>query len=235
MAFCVSRNESSDRLLEAVPELRLVLEEDEDSERVGWLARQIGREWSSASLISRAIVDDPPLTVGEGRVIRKGYSQELDDLMGSTRGAQAYIAGLQNKERERTGIKTLKVGYNKVFGYYIEVNKSYVDRVPDDYVRRQTLVGGERYITPEMKEYESRILSAQESIAEMEASLFRQVCHEVGLEAQQIIDTARAVAMVDVLAGMAEAAESNGYVRPELNDGEALEPTFPISTLLGGP
>ena len=88
--------------------------------------------------------------------------------MGSTRGAQAYIAGLQNKERERTGIKTLKVGYNKVFGYYIEVSKSYVDQVPDDYVRRQTLVGGERYITPEMKEYESRILSAQEGIAELE-------------------------------------------------------------------
>ena len=211
------------RSLEAVPELRLVLEEDEDSERVGWLARQIGREWSSAALIGSAIVDDPPLTVGEGRVIRKGYSPELDDLMGSTRGAQAYIAGLQNKERERTGIKTLKVGYNKVFGYYIEVSKSYVDQVPDDYVRRQTLVGGERYITPEMKEYESRILSAQESIAELETSLFRQVCEEVGLEAQQIIDTARAVAMVDVLAGMAEAAELNGYVRPELNDGEALE------------
>ena len=211
------------RSLEAAPDLRLVLEEDDDSEQVEWLSRQIGREWESASLIGDAVVDDPPLTVGEGRVIRKGHSPELDDLLGSTRGAQAYIAGLQTKERERTGIKTLKVGYNKVFGYYIEVSKSYVGQVPAEYVRRQTLVGGERYITPEMKEYESRILNAQESIEELEAALFRQVCQQVALEAPAIIETAKAFAMIDVLAGMAQAAELNSYVRPELNDGDTLD------------
>lgn len=211
------------RSLEVAPELRLVLQEEQDATQVTWLAQKIRQNWNSVAMVKKAIEDDPPLAVGDGRVIRPGFSPELDKLMGSSRSAQKYIAELENKERERTGIKSLRVGFNKVFGYYIEVSNTNLGLVPEDYIRRQTLVGGERFITPEMKEYESQILNAQDRIAELEAALFRQVCQQVGAEAKAILETARAVAMVDVLSGMAESAERNGYVRPEINNNNLLE------------
>ena len=175
------------------------------------------------ALIRGAIEDDPPLTMGEGKVIRRGFSSDLDDLIGSSSSAREYIASLENMERERTGIKSLKVGYNRVFGYYIEVSKTNLSRVPEDYVRRQTLVGGERYITPEMKEYETRILNAQDRIEELESTLFKQVCRQVADMASAIVATAGAVARVDTFASLAEVASLQGYVRPEVSEGPAID------------
>ena len=209
--------------LEVVPRLRAVLAEDEDAERVAWFAAKLADNEEVVQLLRRAIVDDPPAAVGEGEVIRELFSDDLDSLRASSRGAQEYIAGLEAKERERTGIRSLKVGYNKVFGYYIEVSKPNLSQVPEDYVRRQTLVGGERFITPEMKEYESQILSAQDRIGEMETAIFRSVCRQVADAAAQVMDTAYAVALADVFASMAEVASAHGYTRPVLDDGDVLE------------
>ena len=209
--------------LEAAPQVRTILREDEDAHQVASLVDGFGDTGEVVQLIRRAINDDPPPTVGDGKVIRGGFSPDLDALVQSSRDAQSYIAGLERRERQRTGIKSLKVGYNKVFGYYIEVSKPNLSRVPDDYVRRQTLVGGERFITPEMKEYESRVLSAQDRISELEGSLFRQVCQQVGDAAPSILATARALAQVDAFASLADEASRYGYVRPELNEGDTVE------------
>ena len=211
------------RSLEAATELRSILREDEDAVQVGWLSDDIREHQEEVQLIGRAINDDPPPSVGEGKVIKEGFSPDLDDLRSSSRKAQEYIAGLELKERQRTGIKSLKVGYNKVFGYYIEVTKTNLRNIPEEYIRRQTLVGGERFITPEMKEYESLVLNAQDRIAELETTLFRQVCQQLGASAQPIMSTARAIAQVDVFCSLGEVAGRHGYVRPRLNDGDELE------------
>ena len=209
--------------LEAAPQVKAILQEDDDSQRVASLSEAIRDNGEVVQLIRHAINDDPPLSVGDGKVIRRGFSSDLDTLRNSSREAQDYIAGLQQKERDRTGIKSLKVGYNKVFGYYIEVSKSNLSQVPEDYIRRQTLVGGERFITPEMKEYEALVLNAQDRLAELESSLFRQVCQQVSDAAASIMATAQALARVDVSASLADVASKHGYVRPELNEGDALE------------
>ena len=209
--------------LEAAPQIKAVLREDEDAQQVAWLAEDLRDNAEVVQLIRRAVNDDPPLTVGEGKVIKQDFSPDLDSLREASRGAQDYIAGLERKERERTGIKSLKVGYNRVFGYYIEVSRPNLSNVPEDYIRRQTLVGGERFITPEMKEYESRILNAQDRIGELENSLFRQVCRQVGEAAPSVMATARSIAHLDVFCSLAEVASRDGYVRPLLNDGDLLE------------
>ena len=209
--------------LELAPQIRTLLTQDDDADSVQGLADRITDNEDVVSLIGRAISEDPPASVGDGRVIRKGFSPDLDALRDSSRSAQSYMAGLEKKERERTGIKNLKVGYNKVFGYYIEVSKSNLEQVPDDYVRRQTLVGGERYITPEMKEYESLILNAQDRIAELEGSLFRQVCQQVGDRVSSIMAAASAIAEADAYCALGEVSSRNGYVRPELDESDVLE------------
>ena len=209
--------------LEAAPQVKAVLQADDDAHLVAPLADEIMDSGEVVQLIRSAINDDPPQSVGDGKVIRQGFSADLDTLRGSSRDAQGYIAGLEKRERERTGIKSLKVGYNKVFGYYIEVSKPNLSHVPEDYIRRQTLVGGERFITPEMKEYESLVLNAQDRIAELESLLFRQVCQQVGDAGSSVMATARALAQVDVFASMAEVASRYGYVRPELNEEDILE------------
>ena len=209
--------------LEAAPQIRVVLQEDEDASQVSILADEINDNREVVQLVRSSINDDPPPSVGDGKVIRSGFSEELDTVRDGATDAKAYIAKLEHTERERTGIKSLKVGYNRVFGYYIEVSKSGLDRVPEEYIRRQTLVGGERFITPEMKQYESLVLSAQERIAELEASLFRQVCEQVGQAASSVITTARALARVDVFSSLADVASRNGYVRPELDEDDTLE------------
>ncbi|MCH9010805.1 MAG: DNA mismatch repair protein MutS [Chloroflexi bacterium] len=209
--------------LEVAPEIKSILQEDEDASQVEWLSNGFEENHETSSLIRQAIDEDAPPSVGDGKVIREGFSSELDELRDSTRSAQDYIARLEQRERERTGIKNLKVGYNRVFGYYIEVSKSNLSKVPEDYVRRQTLVGGERYITPEMKEYEAKILSAQDRMGELEGSLFRQVCRQVGDAAGVVLETAGAIARVDLFCSLADVASSNGYVRPQLADGDLLE------------
>ena len=211
------------RSLEAAPHVKAILQEDEDAQQVSWITDGISDNDEVVNLITRAINDDPPLAAGEGKVIREGFSPELDSLRRASADGQAYIASLETAERERTGIKSLKVGYNRIFGYYIEVSKPNLSQVPGDYIRRQTLVGGERFITPEMKEYESRILNAQDRIADLENSLFRQICQQVGGAASSVMATAQAIAEVDVFSSMADVASRYGYVRPVLTGEDLLE------------
>jgi DNA mismatch repair protein MutS len=168
------------------------------------------------NLLKSALADDPPAVLGNPGIIRNGYSAELDGIMASSRHAREWIANLESLERKRTGIKSLKVGYNKVFGYYIEVTKSNTNLVPNEYIRKQTLVNAERYITPEMKEYETLVLNAEERIKEIERRLFQEICERLGKSANKILRTAQAIAKLDVLAGLAETAALNGYVKPEV-------------------
>lgn len=166
------------------------------------------------ALITDAISDDAPATLAEGGVIREGFSTELDELRVLRDGARDFIAGLQARERERTGIASLKVGYNKVFGYYLEVTKANLGRVPEHFIRKQTLTGAERYFTPELKEWEEKVVGAEEKIARLEQNLFLRVRGELALAVARIQGAARRIAALDVLACLARVAETRGYVRP---------------------
>ena len=174
-------------------------------------------------LLEKSIVDDPPATLSQIGIFKKRYSDQLDKVVDASSGAREWIADLEAVERERTGIKTLKVGFNKIFGYYIEVTKTKTDLVPEEYIRKQTLVQAERYITPEMKEYESLVLSAEERIREIETDLFRELCNEISTHASRLLQTAKALARLDVVSGLAEVAALNGYVRPQLVEEDVLE------------
>ena len=209
--------------LESAPYLKEILSEDDDADAVSFVADGIADTSEVVALIRSAIADDPPVSAGDGKVIREGFSTEMDAIRNSALEAQQYIARLESRERERTGIKSLKVGYNRVFGYYIEITNANLKFAPDDYVRRQTLVGGERFITPEMKEYESRVLSAQDRMADLESQLFRNVCAQVVEHSGVIGETARAIALVDVFCALGDVAALNGYVKPELSESDAIE------------
>ncbi len=207
------------RSLEVIPELKQMFGPDNP---IGWLKDELQPCQDVVALIAEAIVEQPPASLDEGGVVRRGFSAELDSLRQASQNARQYLANLERQERERTGIKSLKVGYNKVFGYYIEVSKSNLGHVPQDYIRKQTLVGGERFFTPELKEYESLILNAEERIAELEAQIFRQVCHQVGASGEQILAVANAVAGIDVFSSLAEIAVRHSYVRPRLTEGNEV-------------
>ncbi len=174
-------------------------------------------------LLEAAISEEPPATLQNSGIIRPGYSGELDNVVAASRHAREWIANLESVERERTGIKSLKVGYNKVFGYYIEITNSNTNLAPADYIRKQTLVNAERYITPEMKEYEALVLNAEERIREVEVRLFKEICAQLSHAARRVLDTAHALAELDVLASLAEAAALGGYVCPEVTDEDLLQ------------
>lgn len=174
------------------------------------------------SILEESIADEPPATLQNTGIIRRGYSDELDNVMLHSKEAREWMAGLEAKERERTGLKTLKVSYNKVFGYYIEISRGLAASAPDNYIRKQTLVNAERFITPEMKEYEALILNADETIHQIEVRLFEQICHEVSQYTDEILATARSLGTLDVLISLAEAAAINNYVCPEVNDSKNL-------------
>ncbi len=174
------------------------------------------------NLIARAIVPEPPATLANGGIIAPGFSAELDNIASAAKNAKDWVANLERKERERTGIKSLKVGYNKVFGYYIEVTTPNLPQVPQEYIRKQTLTNAERYITPDLKEYESLILNAEERITELEITLFKEICAQIASAAPRMLATARAIAEIDVYAALAEVALRYRYVRPKLNDGDAI-------------
>lgn len=176
-----------------------------------------------AAILAAGLAEEPPATLMNTGVIRKGYSAELDQVYFESAHARDWMANLESSERERTGIKNLKVSYNKVFGYYIEISKGNAAMAPDDYIRKQTLVNGERFITPEMKEYESLVLNAEDRIREIESQLFRQLCSDVGRYAAEVLSTARGLAMLDVLLALAETAAVNGYVKPEIHEGLEIE------------
>ena len=176
-------------------------------------------------MINEAICEDCPYTIREGGIIRPGYSEELDSLKDSIKDAREWISSLDSSERERTGIKNLKVGYNKVFGYYIEVSKSNYDLVPENYIRKQTLVNAERYITPELKEMESLVLNAEAKINSMEYNLFCGIRDNINRYIQEIQQTAAAVAQVDVLTSFAHVSAANGYIKPEIDSGDTISVT----------
>ncbi|MGE5225154.1 MAG: DNA mismatch repair protein MutS, partial [Omnitrophica WOR_2 bacterium] len=174
-------------------------------------------------LLQAAVSDDPPATLQNVGVIRAGFSAELDGVVERSRHAREWIANLEAVERERTRIKTLKVGYNKVFGYYIEITRANADQAPPEYIRKQTLVNAERYITPEMKEYEALVLNAEERIREIENRLFREVCERLAAASNTLLSTARVLAVLDVLASLAETAALNGYICPEVVNEDVLD------------
>ena len=209
------------RSVAAAEQLASIFSRDE-VEQVAWVAADLRPIPEATALIEQAIEPEPSGSVGEGGVIRPGFSPDLDRARSLARDTRGFIAALESEERERTGIRNLKVGFNQVFGYYIEVSNSNLDAVPDHYQRRQTLTGGERYVTPELKEFESQALDAREKLEELERSLYRQVCRQVADHGPAISRLASAIARADVFVGLADVAVRHGYVRPELNDGVAI-------------
>ncbi len=172
--------------------------------------------------VSRAVTDRPPSDFERGNIIRAGFSEELDILRDVLKGGKDFLAKFEAREKERTGIKSLKVGYNKVFGYYIEITKANLKFAPADYTRKQTLTNAERYFTLELKEHESLIANARERILELETTRYRQVCEEISRHADRIGQVAAGVAHIDLCSALAECATRFGYVRPELNEGAEI-------------
>jgi DNA mismatch repair protein MutS len=175
-----------------------------------------------ADLIENSIQPDPPVTIREGRLIQDGYNEELDELRKITTEGKDWIANLQQKERERTGISSLKVGYNQVFGYYIEVTNTNLNNVPEDYIRKQTLANAERFITPDLKEQEAKILNAQERINDLEYQLFCEIRGKLVAETERIQKAASIIAILDVLAALAYVAAKYNYVKPIIEDGDEI-------------
>lgn len=191
------------------------------------LLRELCRELDTledvAELIDRAIVEEPPFSLREGGVIREGFHPEADELRRLLGGGTGRLAEIEARERERTGIPKLKVSYNKVFGFYIEVSKSFIPQVPEDYIRKQTLTNCERYITPELKALEGEVLSASDRLTALEYQLFTQVREQIAAQVHRIQSAARSVAAADVLCSLARTAQQNQYVMPEVDESDRIE------------
>jgi DNA mismatch repair protein MutS len=205
--------------LETVPKLIEAMASGKESANVGWLRDNLKPRPEVVALISQSIEESPTTATGEGGVIKTGFSAELDKLRLAAANARQYLANLEREEREKTGIKSLRVGYNQVFGYYLEVSNANLAQVPEHYIRKQTLTNGERYFTPELKEYESLILTAKDRISELESDIFRQVSRQIAAESTSILELGRTLAMTDVFAALAEVAIRYSYTRPSLNTG----------------
>ena len=209
--------------LAALPALRQTLAGVAEAGLLATLAGQITELPGVVDLITRAIDDAPPLTLKEGGLIKPSYAPELDELRGAAKSGKDWIAALQQREAERTGIPSLKVRYNSVFGYYIEITKSHLQKVPGDYIRKQTVATGERYYTPELKEMEGKILGAEDRAHALEFELFLQVRAVVIEKSVVIQQSAAAIAALDALAGLAELARHQNYCRPVVNATGAIE------------
>ena len=207
--------------LGALPEVKAELD-SLDSELLSDLNRKIYPFNDIYAEIEAAIQEDAPFSIREGGIIKPGYSQELDDLKNGSKDARQWIANLEVSEKERTGIKNLKVGFNKVFGYYIEVSKVFKGDVPENYIRKQTLVNGERYITEELKQYESLVLNAQTKINELEYRLFTELRLKIQDETAKLQQTSSALAAVDVLCSFAESSVKLNYVKPEITEDDEI-------------
>ena len=203
--------------LEMLPPVRYLLEEMQSD-----LLKEIHEDMDSledlCTLLRSAIRDEPPITMKEGNIIRDGYNEEVDKLRRAKSDGKDWLAKLENEEREKTGIKNLRIKYNKVFGYYLEVTNSYKSMVPDYYTRKQTLANAERYITPELKELEDMILGAEDKLYALEYELYCGVRDQIASQVERIQRTAKAVARLDAVASLALVAERNGYVRPNINE-----------------
>jgi len=208
--------------LEVIPNLIEIVEGGSSNSPINWLKEELKPRQEVVDLIGEAIADEPAFSLGEGNTIRKGFSEELDSLRLVSQNAKQYLANLERQEQEKTGIKSLKVGYNRVFGYYIEVSNPNLSQVPQHYIRKQTLVGGERFFTPELKEYESLILNTRDRISELETNLFHRVCQQVATASERILAVANTLANVDVFSSLAEVAIRYSYIRPELTTGKEI-------------
>jgi DNA mismatch repair protein MutS len=208
--------------IEVIPSLRRHLA-DSRASLLQTLGENMDELEDVRSLISGAIADDPPATTSEPGMIRDGFNAELDELRNLARSGKSYIAAIEARERGRTGISSLKVKFNNVFGYFIEISNANKERVPADYERKQTLVNSERYTTPELKEYETKVLGAEERILELEIQIFIELRKQVAQEIRRIQGAARAVALLDALASLAEVAAKRNYVRPRLHEGDEIE------------
>ena len=206
--------------LRAIPRLKALL--PASAPALQPLLDEIGSFESQLDLLERAITEDPPATTANIGIIQPGFSQELDDILSSSKHAREWIAGLEATERQRTGIKTLKVGFNKVFGYYIEISRGMADQAPEDYIRKQTLVNNERFITPELKEYESLVLNAETQIHEVELRVYKQICAQLASASAELTQTARAIASLDCLLSFGSVAALNKYTRPQLSAKKGL-------------
>lgn len=175
------------------------------------------------NLVDKAIAEEPPFSIREGNIIKRGYNSELDDLHKISTSGKDYLLELESREREKTGIKTLKVKYNKVFGYFIEVTKANINLVPDTYIRKQTLTNAERYITPELKEYESKILNAKDKIEGLEYELFKEISGQVRKEERILQEIADGISYLDVMISFAQVAIDNNYIKPELHEDFHIE------------
>ncbi|MGH9937475.1 MAG: DNA mismatch repair protein MutS, partial [Blastocatellia bacterium] len=204
------------RSLRAVPAIRAALEKQKAPSD---FTKPLKACEDIVDYVTRAITDRPPSDIERGAVIRAGFSAELDELRDVLSGGKDFLAKFETRERERAGIRSLKVGYNKVFGYYIEITKPNLKLAPGDYIRKQTLTNAERFFTLELKEHESLIANASERIIELETNLYRQVCAEISRHADRIGQVAVGVAHIDLCAALAETAARFDYVRPELNEG----------------
>jgi len=205
-----------------VPALKQLLQKAESKALVRFVT-EVDELRELVEKIDAAIMDEPPLAITDGGIIKRGYSSELDDLRDIAFSGKDWIARLQRDEREKTGIPSLKVSYNKVFGYYIEVTKANLSKVPESYIRKQTLVNAERFITPELKAYEEKILEAEDRIVALEYELFDAVRQFAATRSRVIQANARLISTLDCLAGLARLAYDNGYTRPEINDGLTIE------------
>ncbi len=203
--------------LSMLPSVRYILEEMQ-SELLQTLYQDLDPLEDLCQLIEHAIAEEPPIAMRDGGIIREGFDSEVDRLKKARTEGKTWLAKLEAEEREKTGIKNLKIKYNKVFGYYLEVTNSFKDKVPDYYTRKQTLANAERYITPELKELEDTILGAEDKLCALEYDLYCQVRDSVGAEVERIQKTAKAVAHLDAIASLALVAERNNYVRPKLNE-----------------
>jgi DNA mismatch repair protein MutS len=210
------------RSLNQVPAIREILR-DFDATLLEVLLENTDELPDVRDLIARAISDDPPIKLADGDTIREGYSAELDELRSTSRNAKQIIATLEATERNRSGINNLRIRFNGVFGYFIEVSKANAARVPAEYERRQTLANAERFTTPELRDWEKKVLGAEERIVQLETELFAGVCRQLAAETKRIQITARALAALDVLASSAETSARRRYARPSLHDGDELE------------
>ena len=207
--------------LRAIPSLKALLPASEPA--LQGLINAIGSFDSQLELLEQAITEDPPATTANIGIIQPGFSPELDAILTSSKHAREWIAGLESSERQRTGIKTLKVGFNKVFGYYIEISRGAADQAPENYIRKQTLVNNERFITPELKEYESLVLNAEAQIHEVELRVYKQVCAQLASASPDLLNAARAIASLDCLLSFGSVAALNKYTRPQLNAEKGLK------------
>ncbi|MBL7074973.1 DNA mismatch repair protein MutS [candidate division KSB1 bacterium] len=220
--------------LAKIPLLKKALK-DRRASMLNQIGLNLGEFDDLTSLIEQALVADPPLALNQGGLFKKGYNRELDELRVISSSGKDWILALQRKESKRTGIHSLKVGYNRVFGYYLEITRSHLSKVPPEYIRRQTLVNAERFITPELKEYEEKVLNAEERIYALEYELFCELREKVALRTAEVQQSARLIAQLDCLLSLVEAAVRHDYHRPQLNLSDKIhieESRHPVVELL---